>query len=98
MSFPALSDSPWFKVDLRTTLSKTERQTVASIFHVDGSNPVHPMRALQSRLSLISLIFATAFFAACVSSKRVPISYLITEHGAVGDGATVNTKVIQSTI
>jgi polygalacturonase len=31
-------------------------------------------------------------------SVRAPVRYLITDHGAVGDGTTVNTKAIQSTI
>jgi polygalacturonase len=56
------------------------------------------MTPLHPRLALVSLLLATLFLVSCVSSSRVPVRYLITEHGAVGDGTTVSTKAIQATI
>ena len=56
------------------------------------------MRSPSPRLSLAALLLLTAFSASCVSSGRAPTQYLVTDHGAVGDGSTVNTKSIQGTI
>lgn len=58
------------------------------------------MRALHQRFCfpLVAVLLVAAFFTSCVSSRRAPVHYVITEQGAVGDGATVNTRAIQSTI
>ncbi len=56
------------------------------------------MRSLYPRLSLLAVLLLAAFSASCVSNGRAPTSYLVTDHGAVGDGTTVNTKAIQGTI
>ena len=56
------------------------------------------MSTLPPRLTLVATLFFMALLASCVSVPRAPVRYVITEHGAVGDGATVNTKAIQGTI
>jgi len=56
------------------------------------------MRHLSSRLTLAILLLLAVFTAACVPTPRPLARLVITDHGAVGDGATVNTKAIQATI
>ncbi len=57
------------------------------------------MSHLPVRPRLVAFRFlAATFLACCVSTSRAATEFLITEHGAVGDGSTVNTKALQSTI
>jgi polygalacturonase len=52
------------------------------------------MRPPLSRLGLAALLFIAAVAASAAPGDR----YVITEHGAVGDGVTVNTRSIQGAI
>ena len=56
------------------------------------------MQHSHPTLPLAGLLLSAAFLASCVSSEHAPARYVISEHGAVGDGTTVNTKAIQGTI
>jgi polygalacturonase len=57
------------------------------------------MHTPPQRVPLVALLLlAASSFLCCVASSRAAARYVITEHGAVGDGAAVNTKAIQSTI
>jgi polygalacturonase len=57
------------------------------------------MHHRSSCFSLAGLILAAAFAASCASpTPPAPVRYVISERGAVGDGATVNTKAIQAAI
>ncbi len=56
------------------------------------------MHTLPQRLPLVALLVIAAFSISCVTSSHAAAQYVITEHGAVGDGATVNTKAIQAAI
>ena len=56
------------------------------------------MCILPQRPRLSAPLLLAALLVSCVSIGRAAIRYAITEHGAVGDGATVNTKAIQTTI
>ena len=56
------------------------------------------MHLPHPRLLLAGLGLASAFLASCASRPRVAIRSVITEHGAVGDGTTVNTRAIQGAI
>ncbi len=55
------------------------------------------MRNPPPLLPLAAALLVAAL-SSCVSIDRPPVQYVITEHGAVGDGTTVNTKAIQGTI
>jgi polygalacturonase len=57
-----------------------------------------PMRARYPLLPFSAILLVGAISSSCVSGVRAPVLYVITDHGAVGDGATVNTKAIQGTI
>ncbi len=50
------------------------------------------------RLLPAAAILAAVFLASCAHVVRAPTRYSVAEHGAIGDGATVNTKAIQATI
>jgi exo-poly-alpha-galacturonosidase len=56
------------------------------------------MRTVPQRVPFVALLLAAAFFSACGASSRAAAQYVITKQGAVGDGATVNTKAIQDAI
>ena len=56
------------------------------------------MQLPHPALPLAALLLAAAFLTSCVSGDRPPARYVISEHGAVGDGATVNTRAIQGAI
>jgi polygalacturonase len=56
------------------------------------------MRTLKHRFFVSALLLLAAFSVSGVTSRGASASYLVTEHGAVGDGATVNTKALQATI
>lgn len=45
-----------------------------------------------------ALLFLIGVLASGISAASAPMRYLITEHGAVGDGVTVNTQTIQDAI
>ena len=53
---------------------------------------------MHPRRTLVLLLCFAVFSAACISSHRAATRSLITEHGAIGDGVTVNTKAIQGAI
>jgi polygalacturonase len=48
--------------------------------------------------TLRSLLFALSLTAVAGTAGAAPAEYLVTDHGAVGDGATVNTKALQGAI
>ena len=56
------------------------------------------MRSKLPHVSILGVFLIAVFSALGVSSRGATAPYLVTEHGAVGDGATVNTKAIQGTI
>ncbi|MGD1030152.1 MAG: glycosyl hydrolase family 28 protein [Opitutaceae bacterium] len=49
-------------------------------------------------LPLAAFLILSAFPTSGLSSVSAPKEYVISEHGAVGDGTTVNTKAIQAAI
>lgn len=56
------------------------------------------MRTPPQRVPFVALLLVAASSLLCVASSRAAAQYVITEHSAVGDGATVNTKAIQNAI
>ncbi|MES1167143.1 MAG: hypothetical protein ABUL68_04000, partial [Pseudomonadota bacterium] len=56
------------------------------------------MHILGRRFLIPAGFLLAAFFASGLSSRGASAPYLVTDHGAVGDGTTVNTKAIQATI
>jgi polygalacturonase len=56
------------------------------------------MRLSFRRFHLGILLIAAALVAGCVMSPPPLTRYVISDHGAVGDGTTVNTKAIQGVI
>jgi exo-poly-alpha-galacturonosidase len=53
---------------------------------------------MRPTLRFSALLVLVGIFAACATAPRPPARFVITDRGAVGDGATVNTKAIQGVI
>jgi polygalacturonase len=56
------------------------------------------MRTSYPILPFAAILLLAALPTAAFASADLPTEFLITDHGAVGDGTTVNTKAIQGTI
>lgn len=53
---------------------------------------------MNTKITLAALLLAGMFNTAVMADGIAPKRYNIAEHGAVGDGTTLNTKAIQATI
>ncbi|MBW4891577.1 right-handed parallel beta-helix repeat-containing protein [Mucilaginibacter sp. HMF5004] len=53
---------------------------------------------MKNKLSIALLAFSTLLATAAMATENGPKRYNIAEHGAVGDGTTLNTKAIQAVI
>ncbi|WP_295654648.1 glycosyl hydrolase family 28 protein [uncultured Mucilaginibacter sp.] len=53
---------------------------------------------MKTKITLVVLLFSTMLATTALAAGTAPKLYKITDHGAVGDGTTLNTKAIQATI